>query len=150
LVERSLDGVNFASVKQIDGVLNTNLLMAYHYQDDISLIPSGYIYYRIVQVDIDGRYSMTDTRSIFKFKDFIQANNIQVMPNPFSDCVHVTYPASEVDGEITLFDMEGRMLKLFKIEKESNTIFINTNDLNKGVYFLKFNNQKAVKIVKTN
>jgi hypothetical protein len=150
LIERSLDGVNFTSVKQIDGVLNTNLLMAYHHQDDISLIPNGYIYYRIVQVDIDGRYSMTDTRSIFEIKDFIQANNIKVVPNPFSDRVSVTYPASEVDGEITLYDIEGKMLKLFKTEKESNTMFINTNDLNKGVYFLKFNNQKAVKIVKTN
>jgi hypothetical protein len=46
--------------------------------------------------------------------------------------------------------MEGRILKLFKTEKEGSTIIINTNDLNNGVYFLKFNNQKAVKIIKTN
>jgi hypothetical protein len=89
-------------------------------------------------------------KSIAKNSNLNIAHSIHVMPNPFSDRVHVTYPSSELDGEITLFDMEGRMLKLFKTEKESNTIIINTNDLNNGVYFLKFNNQKAVKIIKTN
>ncbi len=150
LVERSLDGVNFTTVKQIEGALNTNLLMAYHYQDDISLITDGYIYYRIVQVDIDGRFSITDIKSIVKNNDFDIANNIKVMPNPFSERVSITYPASAEVGEMVLYDMEGRILKLFKTEKEGSTININTNDLNNGVYFLKFNNQKAVKIIKTN
>jgi hypothetical protein len=149
-VERSLDGVNFTSVKQIDGALNTNLLMAYHYQDDISLLPNGYIYYRIVQVDIDGRFSKTDLRCIVKNSDFNLAHNIHVMPNPFSDRVSITYPAFEVDGEMLLCDVSGRILKGYKTEKNGNTIIINTNDLNNGVYFLKFNNQKAVKIIKTN
>ena len=149
-VERSLDGVNFTAVKQIDGTLNTNLLMAYQYQDDISLLPNGYIYYRIAQVDIDGRFSKTDLRSIVKNSDFNLAQNIHVMPNPFSDRVSITYPAFEVDGEMLLCDMGGRILKGYKTEKDGNTIIINTNDLNNGVYFLKFNNQKAIKIVKTN
>lgn len=150
LIERSLDGVNFTTVKQIEGALNTNVVMAYNYQDDISLITVGYIYYTIVQVDIDGRYSTTDIRSIVKNNDFDIADNIKVIPNPFSDRFSLTYPASAEEGEMVLYDMEGRILKLFKTEKEGSTIIINTNDLNNGVYFLKFNNQKAVKIVKTN
>lgn len=62
----------------------------------------------------------------------IKANaDINIYPNPFSDILYIKYAANP--DKLEIFDLNGRILK----SKTSETNWINTSNLTKGVYILK-------------
>ena len=93
-VERSADGQTFAALAWVAGVGASQSAHRYSYYDakPLSTLVS---YYRLKQVDTDGQAVYSPVRVV----RYVLAPVITVFPNPTTDRVHVTWPASE--GAIT-------------------------------------------------
>jgi hypothetical protein len=104
--------------------------------------PSAVNYYRIREVDNDGKYIYTRVIRI----DFGSTATLSVSPVPAHSYLNIT-GASNFD-RIDFFDMQGRVVKQFT--KTAATTF-NISDLSNGTYFIRFtapNNVQTVKFIK--
>ena len=80
VVEKSNDGVNFNEIKKVKGAGNSSLNQSYSIIDNQPLM--GISYYRLKQVDFNGKYSYSHIETVFlknSNEDFI------LYPNPVVD-----------------------------------------------------------------
>jgi 1,4-alpha-glucan branching enzyme len=133
-IERSFDGKNYINIGQIKGNGNSNKVNNYNFTD--RNVPNGLVYYRLKQVDFDGKETLSNTVSLA----FGNAKNaVLVFPNPTSDKIFIQN-ASDTDGTSRgnreggiLTDNLGRVIVNYvKLPQE-----ISLQTLPSGVYFLK-------------
>jgi hypothetical protein len=157
-VERSLDGRSFTSA----GFVNTRAVggnnsgeLAYSFLDNAT---SGTRwYYRLKQVDQDGRYKYSAVVVISADKSGMLLVDA-VYPNPAKSAIQVRIQAaaSGAGTVLLLSDMLGRIVKIKPISVEagaSTTTTIDISELANGVYHLKAVNgngevSETVKVVK--
>ena len=87
----------------------------------------GNNYYRIKQVDNNGRFSYTSIQLV-KLNDVL---SISVYPNPAADVVYIS--GWNYIDYLELYDVSGRII----IKQRQAPSFINTSTLSSGVYVLK-------------
>jgi hypothetical protein len=157
-VERSLDGRSFTSA----GFVNTRAVggnnsgeLAYSFLDNAT---SGTRwYYRLKQVDQDGRYKYSAVVVISADKSGMLLVDA-VYPNPAKSAIQVRIQAaaSGAGTVLQLSDMLGRIVKIKPVSVEagaSTTTTIDISELANGVYHLKAVNgngevSETVKVVK--
>jgi len=102
-IERSTDGQNFIMVGTRKGHGNSSIVNTYSFVDGESL--GGTVYYRIRQVDIDGKSSYSPVRTL----DFNGLSLATVYPNPSSDNFNLQ---SFVEGTLnyTVYDVTGKVI----------------------------------------
>ncbi|MEZ4775317.1 MAG: T9SS type A sorting domain-containing protein [Bacteroidia bacterium] len=102
-VERSADGVAFETIGQVKGKGNSQVPVTYHFPDNNPL--SGSNFYRLRQVDFDGKFVYSDIVEVWLAKDF----NVRIAPNPFSDFLTVEMFAGEkTESTLKLFSTDGK------------------------------------------
>jgi hypothetical protein len=152
-VERSEDGINFTKVARVKASGYSNQVVEYSINDDLSNDHNNLFYYRLNQMDLDGKQKYSEIRTLYRSK--ISEPVIQVFPNPFTDQVTVnilTNRSEEVN--IHLYDAIGKMVYSGKMDVLSNKLTANNleiNNLSVGSYSLtvEFNNQlKVYKLIK--
>jgi hypothetical protein len=144
VLERSSDAVNFTAIATVNA---RNLSQdMYLYPDLISLLtprPTGYIYYRLRMVDLDGSYTYSAIARIS-----LSGNSlITVGPNPFRDHINIYSPV-EVK-RLTLIDMSGK--QVFSTTAISGNRVSITKTLAKGSYMVRIETADGVetrKIIK--
>jgi hypothetical protein len=99
-IQRSEDGINFVSIGKVDGKGNADINSHYTYIDNAPI--SGVSYYRIVQHDLDGTVSYTNTVAIQT-----DQKTYLISPNPFKDYFTVHAPEATT---IVVTDVLGRVL----------------------------------------
>jgi hypothetical protein len=150
LVERSIDGLNYTTIANIAGAGNSVSVQNYTMLDP-SLEPRTY-FYRIKQVDFDGKYSYSVVR-ILNLNSNLVAQP-EIYPVPFNGDLKVKMELdTESETELKIIDMNGKTVlrKSFEGTKGTNIFNLNTTQLTSGVYFLEISNGGAVyseKIVK--
>ena len=130
LVERSIDGINFSSVASIPAGGKSNSEVAYKM---IDLSPStGVNYYRIGQLDRDGKITYSDIRSLV-----FDGNNraITISPNPAKDKIMVQLEGNKDAVQVDLLNTSGQKLATFILRQEKNKIDLPV--LASGVYYLR-------------
>ena len=135
-VERSKDGANWQETKRIYTEANSNTKKTYSFTDDV--FTDSTLYYRLVQVDLDG------TKKTFKVVSATcepQSNFFKFYPNPAKHEVNLFFNVSEdhPDAVITVIDQLGRtcLVKNNELKKGSNFLTLPLN-LVQGVYFVSF------------
>ncbi|PZP40078.1 MAG: hypothetical protein DI598_19530, partial [Pseudopedobacter saltans] len=78
VIERSANGVQFDSLASVNGVGNSSVLTDYSYQDRTYL--NGNNYYRLRQIDFDGKSSNSNIIKVSAAINTVSNNNIY--PNP--------------------------------------------------------------------
>lgn len=136
-VERSLDGSNFEALSQVRGAGNTSTSHQYTYVDDNPHSPVSY--YRLKQVDFDGKFEIFKVVSI----NLSLAHDIVVYPNPLAtgESATVQIPAGgEKTLQVTVMDANGKQIFSQTLEKENaseNVIHFVTEKFSKsGTYFI--------------
>ena len=133
LVERSKDLINWESVDMIMSAGNSNVILSYTLTDNNEY---DYIYYRLKQVDFDGKYSYSNSIYVSCNSNSL---NIVVRPNPVKDNLYIDiWSPSDMSINVVLYNMIGQQLysKIYHLNKNTNTIDLNNLNLPTGAYHL--------------
>jgi hypothetical protein len=142
IVEKSVDGVSFTTMSIVDAKGDVSTVNIY---STIDTKPNeGINYYRLKQVDKNGKFTYSNVVSINLNKSDINA--FSIYPNPVGDLLQLNINAiTKSFGSVVITDVSGRIVKSFNVDliKGYQSSFINLNNLKKGNYqiTLTLNNQ---------
>jgi hypothetical protein len=134
-VERSVDGAVFEEIARVDGAKNSTQ-QRYYSSVDENPYPGEINYYRLRQVDFDGRFKYSNLMAVaisHPESQFI------VYPNPTTDNADIMFQtAYEADYHIKIYDYTAKMVVSyhFKSVKGKNKIPLDLLGFHKGVYFI--------------
>jgi hypothetical protein len=141
VIERSIDNILYEEVDRVMGNGTTTSISTYFYTDTkASGIPSNEIYYRIKQVDYNGKETYSDVVTLVK--DAIDA--VYVYPNPTADLVTIDLNESFIESAvISIFNLEGK--EIHTTEKlNGGAIKIDLTAFEKGPYVVVINTQHTL------
>ena len=136
-VQRSIDGVVFERLERVTGAGNSTSTRTYTTLDHKP--HKGISYYRLKQVDFDGRSTISEIVSVMIGDDFGTEVKIQSYPNPADDKVFLQLNASEsVEAEITFMNVTGQTVlkQPVSLHAGQNKHEIDVSDLIPGLYHL--------------
>jgi hypothetical protein len=137
VIERSKNAQEFEEIDRINGEGTTSLTTTYSLVDEKPL--AGISYYRLKQVDIDGRFSYSKSVSVT-----LETSGIVISPNPVTGKQFTISWASEVnETDVAIFNQLGQQVYAQKIEggdRKEYTIVVGEK-LTGGVYLLKIQAQ---------
>ena len=135
-VEKSTDGNNFNSIGSLANQ-HTGYEQTYNFTDFSPA--SGYNYYRIKQVDKDGKFSYSVVRKINFTEDVKSSSTIKIIGNPAREAIQLVFNNDTNQADISLFNTAS--VKFLDFRKKNflqcQEIDIPINELSAGIYFLK-------------
>jgi Domain of unknown function (DUF4082)/Secretion system C-terminal sorting domain/Bacterial Ig domain len=138
-VQRSKDAVSWETIGFVNGAGNSSSTMHYNYID--KLLPKGKYYYRLVQVDFDGKKTISDIRNII-ISGTSGYELKQNFPNPFSQHTTIEFILPQQKKiNLAVYDLNGKLIKTILSENRSqgyHQIQFSAGGLSSGVYYLKF------------
>ena len=142
-IQRSMDGNSFERI----GWEALNSTGKYEFEDRQTIFNHS-IYYRLKMLDLNGDFKYSNIETVYHSKEIF---NIELSPNPVYHKTNLAfYNNSMTFGTIEVINAQGS--RVIYLEKEmsegSNTIELNTQDLPQGVYFVKLDIGKEVRIEK--
>lgn len=148
-IERSLNGLDFKKVNVLLPKKNGSTTNSYEYTEFnlASIKPSGPIYYRIKQVDKDGQFALSATKSVS-----LDTRNLQIgiYPNPIKTNATLYLDlVKDARITITINDASGKQVQNIPMQlfKGVNKKDINMSGLAAGSYMLKVNTGDEVKTI---
>lgn len=136
IIEHSLDGLKFEAIGEVNGSGTKAEASTYQY---LHANPApGINYYRLKQVDFDGKYYTSKMQSLSFALD-----KISLYPNPAFLEMYVITP---IDVEANIYDIAGRRLSSVKLKTGSNKLHLDA--FKSGMYFLLLTNGAAYKFIK--
>lgn len=110
-IECSFDGINFKQIGVVNAGASTgNNSKSYNYTDN-SIKTDVVVYYRLKQVDLDGRYTYSNILAV----RLTSLSNVQmqVMPNPFAESLTVRFEATEdATAQMQIVNTQGQLVIL--------------------------------------
>jgi Secretion system C-terminal sorting domain len=136
VIEHSNNGKEFYEVGEQTAQGNTTESREYNFiHEDPS---SGMNYYRIKQMDFDGKYSYSNIASVsYNSKEFM------IFPNPVGDEATIS---TTHDNEMNVYDVHGRLVLSKFLNAGQNPISM--TELSTGIYFLLLQNGERYKFIK--
>jgi Secretion system C-terminal sorting domain len=98
---------------------------------------SGIVYYKIKQIDKDGRYSYSKTIYVS------MPSNSKVYPNPTKGRLYVKILEDGL-SDLNVYNMQGKVIKSFKVEKNLNDTSIDLSDLPNQLLVIEIKNQNII------
>jgi hypothetical protein len=136
VIERSRDGRAWDSVGFVPGAINSQRVVNYRF-DDLNL-SFGQYYYRLKQVDLDGRWSNSKVLVIHVQGTLDNALE-QNYPNPARGTTSIQYSiSSKALVSIDLYDAQGRFIRSLVHETKDAGVYsvtLNTGKIPRGVYY---------------
>ncbi|MFN8309527.1 MAG: hypothetical protein U0T73_06140 [Chitinophagales bacterium] len=144
-IERSTDGVRFAKVGAVKGSGNSATTKTYQQKDlNITVLGVPVVYYRLKQVDADGKFEYSNIASI-NMSGIVDGFHIEkVFNNPFRDNLTLTYfTPEETTISFGVYDIRGAEI----IREEQHAVagfnamsFQHLKELSPGIYLMKITN----------
>ncbi len=137
-LERSIDGHNFTTIAVVEGAGNSVTELSYQYVD--KLAPAGRVYYRVKQVDFNGKFEYApEVVTLIREEAEDTRMDFMLYPNP-SNQGSVRIQISDFEAEmviISVADMSGKILnrKANWIDEQGISDFISC-DYQPGVYIV--------------
>lgn len=119
--------VNFVASKSLDG--NSGAVLQYEFTDNNPAADLSY--YRIKQVDKDGKFKLSEIRLVNGIKN---KGGFLIYPNPSKSSTVTVSFSSDEERNIQLTDVNGRTLRSWKSFKNQ---VLKLADLNTGIYLLR-------------
>jgi hypothetical protein len=138
-VEKSTDGETWRVMATVPSAGTSNELLTYQAMDNSGT--NGSNYYRLRQVDIDGKEKLYDPINVSC--DETTAGYFTSYPNPSGNDFQVVVNNKEILGACTLniVDAQGKVIDQRKIEvKDGINMFVINQELTPGIYFLNISN----------
>jgi hypothetical protein len=138
-VEKSRDGENWQLLSTLPSAGTSNELITYQSSDQNGL--EGNNYFRLRQVDVDGKEKLYDPINVSCSE--VTTGYFSSFPNPSGSAFQVVVNNKELLGNCTLnmVDASGKVIEQREIEvKDGINMFVINQELNPGIYFLNISN----------
>jgi len=131
-VERSVEGVQWEAIAQVDGSGNSNALQQYN-----SLDPDPYVglsHYRLGYTDFDGQVGYSDIRTVV----IDLGNQVRIYPNPTQDALTIEGMPEEL-RIFRIYDLMGREVtpQVQMLENKASRYVVDLSTLADGIYLIK-------------
>ncbi len=137
-IEKSTDGLFFITIAKLNS--NGNGKNSYSHTQPTPQNQSTF--YRIKQIDIDGKYSYSAIIKIHNKQNAVAF----ISPNPVEDVAILNVNGNLLNSTALLVDMNGKLLQTLLIDK--TTMNLDMHGYAKALYLLKFKNGTVIKIIK--
>ena len=133
-IERSIDGIQFDSISWVDGSGNSIVQNNYIF-NDYNVVPNVTYYYRLNQIDNDGKSTLT-----YIVSGEISSDNLLVsnpIPNPSSgNTIIIVNSSNEHQAQVNISDILGRTITNSSYELLSGQTILNIDlsNLSKANY----------------
>jgi hypothetical protein len=133
-IQRSYDLQTFQTIGQVDGKGDQTGENHYSYLDSEPV--NGTLYYRIKQVDEDGKFSF----SKFVAVEYSNGYDLKIYPNPVNgSLLNLILPNSKTNLKVEIYDINGQLFNNLSYSKNGNEYQIDVRSLPKGLYVLTMN-----------
>ncbi|MCF8246882.1 MAG: T9SS type A sorting domain-containing protein [Saprospiraceae bacterium] len=130
-VERSAGGIDFEKIGKLDAQGFSDEMKRYHFIDRNPL--AGLSYYRIKQMDTDGRFNFSKIMSVQT-----RVFELKMSPNPVLEELHLSvYPAPSDDAIFQLVNTAGQLVLEQKLSPSAEA-WLNLSHLSDGIYGYRF------------
>jgi hypothetical protein len=150
VVQRSYDAIHFTDIQTVAGNGTTSVFHSYEATDNSYAHRNEIIYYRLKQIDLDGKGNFSKTVSV-KIKNANQA--VIISPNPFTDFININFQSDKRKLlSIKLFNVNGKeiMSKEMDLNKGNNYFKMDhLSNLPAGNYLLQFFSEGQKMVQKT-
>jgi hypothetical protein len=147
-LERSIDGMNFNQLAKVDAAGNSVTEKKYNWIDR-DLPASGYVYYRLSQIDKDGKKQIFGIRKVFIGNNGFE---LKVFPTLTTGTLNIEVQGVTSDAmTIRVVDLSGKLLMQQRLAPRQNRLTMNVNHLARGMYILQADNnvyQYTTKFIK--
>ncbi len=140
IVERSLNGKEFLAIGEVNGYRNSTDIKIYTFKDKSPV--KGANYYRLKQVDFDGKIRYSGTSEVNFTMDVVV---LTIYPNPVADVIYISGLAKQKFNS-KLYDSRGKVI-LRQAWSSQPTIKLPTL-LQPGIYLLELNLEGGKKFIK--
>lgn len=134
VIERSINGIEFADIGRVNAAGTSNSLRNYQFVDKPFL--TGTLYYRIKEVDVDGKLLFSPIRIVYFSK---LASSFSVFANPANNKLRLNINSSTAQQcLIQVSEISGRLLfSEKKLVAAGNGLYeINIGNLSSGTYLI--------------
>jgi hypothetical protein len=142
IIERSVDSLHFIRIGETKSAGNSKAVQYYYFDDPKPV--GGKLYYRLHQVDEDGKEYLSAVVSTFKPITNLELTGVHFSPYEMSVSFAVISPKTSV-ANVVVANVKGNVLKssYLKLSKGATYKTIYTGDLKPGIYFLQVNDKKG-------
>ena len=131
-IERRIGNGTYQKIAFVDSKAPGGNGTAYSYSfDDNTALPKGVTYYRLKQIDFDGRSTYSEIRAVRSANGTLL---LSVYPNPSRGTTNVAIPAGIGSVDVTLIDFTGKSLQQWNGLNTSN---LQLTNLKAGMYTLR-------------
>lgn len=131
-IERRIGNGTYQKIAFVDSKAPGGNGTAYSYSfDDNTALPKGVTYYRLKQIDFDGRATYSDIKAVRSANGTLL---LSVYPNPSRGTSNVAIPAGIGAVDVTLTDFTGKSLQQWN---GLNTTNLQLSNLKPGMYTLR-------------
>ncbi len=141
-VQRSYDGVDFETIDIIQGNGNSNA--AQYYEAIDHSFQSDLIYYRLKQVDFDGRFEYSSIEVIHVFDYNSHKGKFELFPNVIQQGrpsieLFLTNQNRKNNVQGFVKNVSGSVIQRFEVNAKN--VHLNTSALKAGIYIIELNDQ---------
>lgn len=134
MVDRSRDGQSWTNIGTVEGNGNSQTPQNYTFEDPIKSYETTY--YRLNQIDFDGKNTVLDISSL----DCEEKHQFAVYPNPSKGDFTVSYVSVEgnIPANLVVKDLAGRTIftQAVQIDKGINNLYIIGREFKVGTYLV--------------
>jgi hypothetical protein len=130
VVERSMNGTDFTVVGSVNAAGKAN----YSLEDNKASVETRY--YRVKNVDIDGKSKYTPVIKVVGAQR--TSGQIQLYPVPAQDQVYVQHDKAPAKATITIYSLDGRMVKQVQAIANTYQTSLNIVELKAGIYLVRY------------
>lgn len=135
-VERSNDAVRFAKIGTIAAAGNSSTANTYNFTDNNPV--KGMNYYRLKQIDVDGKFVYSPARLVVF--DGLDASTVKYYPNPTNGILNIEISSINLNESTTIniTNASGIVVNQYRVASISgNKIQIDLSRYAKGTYFIQ-------------
>ncbi len=135
-VERSNNGVQFSKL----GFVKATGSSSYSFTDEKIL--NGVNFYRVKNVDLDGKFAYTHIVSINGKK----GQFVKLFPIPARTDLFIQHHDAIKGAQLKISSMEGRIVRIISVPSNATQTIINLSTIHSGVYFVTYDSGDGNKL----
>lgn len=142
-IEHSSNAISYSTIGTVTAAGNSSVTKHYQFLQHHPV--AGKNYYRVKQVDLDGRSSYSSV-IVIDVKD--ESNSIIVSPNPAQDFIKISFSSPQQKTSLRLFNQQGQLVKQQILPAGLQQQNIDVSKLAAGVYTAQLLIDKGIEIFK--